>query len=471
MCIVIMPSSPVIDSMDSNSNDHITHKHTMYKMAMFTIMIILSVVISYADRTNMAITIIPIGDEFKWTERDKGLVLGSFFLGYLMTQVVGGWLSDGNNGGVVLAGGVFAWSLFTLITPFTITKLKIPGAVISRIGLGMAEGVGYPSVHAMLTTRIPMQSMNMMVATVNSMSYVGAVIALLVSAPLAASMGWRFVFWLFGGVGMVWVIPWLVYIYYFDYHLHNEPIHVLAEDRKPMSPGTRRRLLAQKQTPANPDLRDNQNNGPVPKKRLLQDKHVLAMFACYYANTWGFWMIMSWLPTYLKDRFGSDLKDLGWLSLFPYLMQGVVGLAAGALADRVMLKHNNDLSMKRKFRLVAQGVAMIIPGVLLIIMLMVKDLYASVGIMTTAMALNALSSVGVGINHFDLAPEQAGFLYGVMNTIGVVPGLVGVPLTGWIVAGLGSKMGWPIGFAIASLHYIIGYTIWFWFGSFEKIKV
>ncbi len=73
--------------------------------------------ICYIDRVNISVAIIPMADEFGWDRATQGLIMSSFFAGYLLTQIAGGWLADRFGGKAVLGMGVLFWSAFTIITP------------------------------------------------------------------------------------------------------------------------------------------------------------------------------------------------------------------------------------------------------------------------------------------------------------------------------------------------------------------
>ena len=53
-----------------------------------------AVFICYIDRVVISLAIIPMSEEAGWTETQKGIVLGSFYIGYMITQIWGGLLSD-----------------------------------------------------------------------------------------------------------------------------------------------------------------------------------------------------------------------------------------------------------------------------------------------------------------------------------------------------------------------------------------
>lgn len=109
----------------------------------------LSTFVCYIDRVNMSVAIIPMAEEFKWDQTTKGIVLSSFFYGYLATQVLGGWLADRYGGKVVLGFGVLWWSVFTLLTP-PAAAVSLAVLFIARVGMGFGEGVAFPAIHKTL---------------------------------------------------------------------------------------------------------------------------------------------------------------------------------------------------------------------------------------------------------------------------------------------------------------------------------
>ncbi|KAF9946100.1 hypothetical protein BGZ72_000676, partial [Mortierella alpina] len=159
----------------------------------------------------MAVAIVAIASEFHYSKAQQGIILASFFIGYILTPIIGGTLADRYGGKAVLAFGAAVWSIFTLLTPIA-SKMGLAWVVAARIALGLGEGVAYPSVHAMIGTWIPPCERSKAVATVTAFSYLGAVIALPTSSALVVSpWGWRSVFWLFGTLGLLWSIAWQIW--------------------------------------------------------------------------------------------------------------------------------------------------------------------------------------------------------------------------------------------------------------------
>ena len=96
--------------------------------------------------------------EYHWSEATKGIILGSFFAGYIFTQILGGWLSERLNGKIVIFTGVAMWSSLTLLTPIAASYSSSNGQmpiwlIAVRVAMGIFEGVNGPSIHHVISVR------------------------------------------------------------------------------------------------------------------------------------------------------------------------------------------------------------------------------------------------------------------------------------------------------------------------------
>jgi ACS family sodium-dependent inorganic phosphate cotransporter len=412
--------------------------------------------LTYADRTNMGIVIVSMGDEYEWSAKTRGTVLGAFFFGYICTQIIGGWLSDNlYGGGPVLLVGMVLWSVLLLLTPPATRQVGLPGAIAVRIALGLAEGVCFPSIHSMVPKAIPHEWINASMSFINCMCYVGGVLALLISAPLAAYSGWPAVFYVFGAMGIVWSVSWCLWMFCIGKDINA------VKFMRPEIKNQKKGVVSSSTDTSKYDLiEEKEKKSRSPWKLLLTSSPVWALFTCNYCNCWGFWLILTWLPTYFRENFNADLEHLGNLSVLPYAMQGILGLVVGFLGDYLLRKR---LIQKRILRSLAQSIAMIGAASLLISLLYIHSQVMAVVLVTCAMSLNSFSNIGMNVNHIDLAPRHSGFLFGLSNSIGIVPGVIGVPLTGWMLES--GAYNWDGVFALTAAHYLVGLIVWLLFGS------
>ena len=94
--------------------------------------------IAYLDRVNISVAAIAMQESLGWSETEKGLVLSSFFIGYLAMQIVGGVLADKYGGKRVMLWSLVAWSVFTVLTPIA-ASASFAMLILVRIGLGLGE--------------------------------------------------------------------------------------------------------------------------------------------------------------------------------------------------------------------------------------------------------------------------------------------------------------------------------------------
>ena len=102
----------------------------------------LATAICYVDRVNISIAIIPLARDRGYDAAATGLILSSFFWGYIGPQMLGGWLADRFGGKRVLTLGVLLWSLGTLFTPAA-AEISFGALLVMRAALGLGESVRF----------------------------------------------------------------------------------------------------------------------------------------------------------------------------------------------------------------------------------------------------------------------------------------------------------------------------------------
>ena len=104
----------------------------------YTVIILfaLSTVLCYIDRVNISIAIIPLAHAKGYSEAERGLILSSFFWGYLGPQLLGGWLADRFGGKRVLGAGVALWSIATFLTPIATASFGLLLFMRGALGAG-----------------------------------------------------------------------------------------------------------------------------------------------------------------------------------------------------------------------------------------------------------------------------------------------------------------------------------------------
>ena len=156
---------------------------------------------------------------------------------------------------------------------------------------------------------------------------------------------------------------------------------------------------------------------------------------------------------------GFTLGKTGFLSALPYLAMSLLLGIAGYFADWLQIKEYLTTSQVRKYfncgAFISQTVFMIIGSYVL-------QPAATIACFTIAVGLGAFAMCGFAVNHLDIAPQFAGLLMGISNTVASIPGIISPIITGYIVPD-GDPADWQIVFYIAASIYLFGAVVyWFW---------
>ncbi|KAJ8317628.1 hypothetical protein KUTeg_005532 [Tegillarca granosa] len=152
--------------------------------------------------------------ELVWDKTIQGLILGSFFWGYLVTQIPGGWVATKFGGKRVYGWSMLVATLLTFITPIAAQTSYI-FLIVIRIILGVCSGVCFPAMHALWGQWAPPGERSKLVG----FTYAGAQVGNVVTFPIAGLLckygfagGWPSIFYVLGILNFIWVIIWLLLV-------------------------------------------------------------------------------------------------------------------------------------------------------------------------------------------------------------------------------------------------------------------
>ncbi len=400
-----------------------------------------AVFVCYIDRVNISVAIIPMARDFGWSASTQGAVLSSFFFGYLLMQLGGGWLADRLGGKLVLGVGVLVWSLFTVITPVA-ALFGLSVLILARVGMGLGEAVTFPSIYSMYSRWIPAGDRSRAVAFTNSAIPVGTVFALLTTPLIVIHLGWEWAFYLFGMVGVVWFFAW------------QKLVSDLPEDHPTIGAGE----LAH--------IREHASaSGKVqeapPFGLFLRNRAMWALIVAHFCNNWTLYVILSWLPKFVNEGLGISFAAVGLLAMLPHVTSFLCLNIAGTIADR-MIRSGMDTTVVRKLM---QSIAFGGLAVCLLLVAEVESAWAAIGILCLGKVFSAAGTGGFQVNHMDIGPRHAGTLMGITNTAATIPGIVGVYVSGLILEMTGS---WALVFQLTAGVTLFGMVFFLLFASGKR---
>jgi ACS family hexuronate transporter-like MFS transporter len=371
-------------------------------------LVAVATVINYIDRSSLAIMWPDISKELDLSKEQYAAILSFFMIAYAVSHSLSGRLYDvvGTRIGFVLSITLWSVAAASHSVARGITSLGVFRAL-----LGLGEAGNWPGATKTSAEWFPIHERALAQGIFNAGASVGAVISAPLIAVLYSFLGWRATFIVIGLIGVVWILPWWI--------LNKSGV----ASHPWLSEEERRTIIAgQRTTESNSDKND----------RLLRWSELLG-----YRQSWAvvvsrlfldpiWWLFVSWLPIYLAERFGFDIKQIGLFAWVPY-----VGAAAGSLlggwSSGWLIKRGWSVNRARKWAITAGGIIMM-PSLLL-------TATASTPLIAVLLIAVILFGFQVSINNIQTLPSDffTGKSVGTLAGLGGTSATVGVLITIWLV--------------------------------------
>ncbi|CAL4116671.1 unnamed protein product [Meganyctiphanes norvegica] len=267
--------------------------------------------------------------EFNWDSKTQGWILGAFYWGYAITNVMGGRSAEYFGSRRVFGAAIVVCSVLSCLLPVA-ASIHSGLFIAVRVLQGGVQGAVFPSLSFLLGTWIPPKDRGTYTTIVFSGLQVGTILTMSLGGVLCDSLGWPSVFYVFGGMGIVWGIPWFLLI-------HDRP------DLHPRISKAELEYLQQDKDTSAP-----QKPLPVPWKEVMTSLPFWAMILASLGNNFGFFTLLTELPTYLSSIQHYDMQSSGFLSALPYLAMLVFSLIWIALIDYLSARDKITILTVRK---------------------------------------------------------------------------------------------------------------------------
>lgn len=359
------------------------------------------------DRFIINFAILDISKELQLTESLTGIVLSSFFAGYALMQIPGGWLADRFGYRKVLISTILVWSIFTVLTGAAWSFLSI---IVIRFLFGVGEGSYFPAASKGIANWFPVDERSKAMSIMLTSGSIMGVVAPIVGTYLMLALGWRDIFYIVGSLGIVVALSFFF-------------------------------LVKEKNTPATEQVKAQTSKAPL--RDVLKTPMIWKLFIAYfsiYAVNWG---LTSWMPTYLSKVKGLELTTVGIYSAIPPFIGIFAMLCSGYVLDK--MPQGRD-------KLVA-GIFAIIAGIGLLFMANAPSMLIFTvcqSVVTVMLSFNIILITSVPLK---ILPEAVvGTANGFINTGAQFAGVLTPMLIGFLVEAFGGSYS-------AAFTMLIGFTI------------
>jgi sugar phosphate permease len=249
-------------------------------------------------------------------------------------------------------------------------------------------------------------------------------------------MSWRQAFGLFGVMGIVWAI-WF-YLWFRDDPRQHVSVNAAEADLIQTTPADSARPLK------------------VPWAKLLASRTVWLLWLQYFCFSYGWYFYITWLPTYLKEARGLELKKGALLAGIPLFAGGIGSMLSGWLAAWLASGRFDVTRTRRGLAYTGYAGA---AGLLMLSPALADPLWAMVAMGLASFALD-LALPGCWNTCMDVGGKYAGTLSGSMNMAGNIAGGVAPVVVGYLLQYSGHD--WRVTFWISGAIYLLGGLCWHW---------
>jgi ACS family hexuronate transporter-like MFS transporter len=293
-------------------------------------------VINYMDRSTLSIMWPSISSDLGMTTKDYALILNVFMIAYGLGQSLSGKLFDkvGTRIGYVIAIGL--WGVSSFMHAFA---RGIYSFAFLRSTLGLGEAGNWPGAVKSNAEWFPVKERAIAQGIFNSGASIGSVIAPPLIATLWAAFGWKVTFMIVGSFAVTWLIPWLII---------NK---ALPEKHKWITEKEKEYILLGR------DKKSTTDEKALSIKQILSHKESWAVLISRLFIDPIWWVFVGWMPIYLADVYGFNVKQIGYFAWVPYVGAALGSIAGGAYAGSLIRKGKN-VNHARKAAIVLGGILM-----------------------------------------------------------------------------------------------------------------
>jgi MFS transporter, ACS family, D-galactonate transporter len=401
------------------------------------------VLVNYFDRVNLSVSHAALYTTFGISNITFGYLSGAYNWTYAMCQLPVGVLLD--RFGVRRVGRIstLLWSIASFgaaVTP------SIPGFFAARLLLGVGESPTFPANAKAIGLWFPSKERSFATSIFDASAKLASAIGVPLIGVLLLKFGWR---WSFAATGLVS----LLYFALFSkiYRDPNAETTLTDSERQYIAEGSQITLA----------------HNPEPSKAslgyLIRQRKVLGMAIGFGAYNYVFYLLLTWLPSYLSAALHIDLLHSFLYTSVPWLFATFTDLMAGLVSD-ALIQRGWDASRVRKtvlvcgttFGLGILGAAHAHTAVRALIWISI-----SIG------GLAAASPIGWSIPSMIAPRGSVGTVGGIINLSNQLSGIAAPIITGYVVA---ETKSYSWAFGISAIYLLLGISSYlFLLGKIEQI--
>uniref|UniRef100_A0A2K5LE33 Solute carrier family 17 member 4 n=1 Tax=Cercocebus atys TaxID=9531 RepID=A0A2K5LE33_CERAT len=379
---------------------------------------------------------------YDWSPEIQGVILSSLNYGSFLAPIPSGYVAGIFGAKYVVGAGLFISSFLTLFIPLA-ANAGVALLIVLRIVQGIAQVMVLTGQYSIWVKWAPPLERSQLTTIAGSGSMLGSFIVLLVGGLLCQTIGWPYVFYIFGGFFCACCLLWFPLIY-------DDPVN-----HPFISAGEKRYIvcsLAQQ---------DCSPGWSLPIRAMIFFLPLWAILISYFCEYWLFFLIMAYTPTYISSVLQANLRDSGILSALPFVVGCICIILGGLLADFLLSRNFFRLITIRKL---FTAIGVLFPSVILMSLPFFRSSHSmTMTFLVLSSAISSFCESGALVNFLDIAPLFTGFLKGLLQVFAHIAGAISPTAAGFFIS-QDSDFFWRNVFLLSAAINISGLFFYLIFG-------
>ena len=388
----------------------------------------LGVLVNYFDRVNLSVSHEALYTTFGISTVTFGYLSGAYNWTYAMCQLPVGVLLD--KFGIKRVGRIstFLWSIASFgaaVTP------GLGGFFAARFLLGVGEAPTFPANAKAIGYWFPSSERSFATSLFDGAAKFSSAIGVPLIGMLLLTVGWR---WSFAATGLVSFLYFLLF-----WKVYRDP-----QDDSKLTEKERAYIKEERESRANEDTEQ------ASLGYLLRQRKVLGMVLGFGSYNYVFYLLLTWLPSYLSAVFHVDLLHSFLYTGLPWLFATVTDLVIGGWLVDALIRRGWNANRVRKTVLVG-GTAFGL-GILGAANTH-SPAHALIWISISIGGLSAASPVGWSVPSLIAPRSSVGRVGGIINFSNQLSGIAAPIITGYLVA---ARQSFAWAFGVSAAYLLLG---------------
>ncbi|CAG5058467.1 unnamed protein product [Parnassius apollo] len=442
-------------------SEHISEKHYGFGIRhLQAICMCLCIIALFIARSSMAVAVLAMTDVtrkndtrvtiYDWDKKTQGLILSSFFWGYMVMQIPGGLLAKRFGGKPILLVALLASGIVCGVLPSLVDLGGWQIVCACRVLMGLTQACLFPTTHTLLGRWLPDHERTAITGIVYGGTQIGTIIAMPLSGLLAeTAIGWKLIFYSISGLMFTMSAVW----YFFSASTPREHRLMTEAEKEYIERGL------------------NTSGGKVlstPWRFILKSKGVWAVAITHIGCTCGYTLFFVEMPTYLEKGLHISLKNSASLSALPYIGMWIGNIISATASEKIL---NRKLLSVGTCRKLFNSIGFFGMAIGLGALSFIGPDHHNMAVITliATLTVNGFYTAGFMMSLLDMSPNFAGVMLSLTNSFANLGSIFTPIVTSFILHNDPTDLSrWRIVFLIIAAASVVTNIIFMLFGTSKR---